>query len=188
MRYLALVAAVVSASLAAPAGADRGFHVEQSAGPASYRGGLAAYGQPRLRVELGLGFRRDAWTLALLGGGIAIEPTADCYTGCGPDGRLGSYFYYGVDVRRAWPLAQLSRPRFSIDVVLHGGPRFFVGDHAMTGYMGPGLAAGTRIEVNAWRMGAFVGVGYDLLAMRIPVDGLVGATPHGVFGFKVGWL
>jgi hypothetical protein len=198
MRYFSVVAvasviALPTTALAEPepsrlARAERGFHMEQGAGPAAYRAGLAAYGQPGLRIELGLGFRRDAWTVALLGGGIALEPATDCYSGCGPDGRHGSYFYYGVDFRRAWPLGRLRGPRLSIDAVLHAGPRYFFGDHALTGYMGPGLGAGARIEVNAWAIGAYVGVGYDLMAMQIAVDGVVGATPHGMFGVKLGWL
>lgn len=190
MRNHPIVCVLAVMAVSSAAGAERAVHLEMGGGAPAYQGGLAAYAGegPRMRLELGVGFRRDQWTVALVGGGIAMEPVDSCASGCGPDGHEGSYYYYGLDLRRAYPLGRAEGPGLGFHLVLQAGPRFFVGDHALTGFMGPGFTAGARIEVDAWALGAFMGVGVDMLAMSMPVDRVVGATPHLSWGIKMGWM
>lgn len=186
MRYLVFVGILGSA---AAAEAD-GVYVEESFGQAAYRGDLAAYseGGNELRVQIGLGYRRGPWTVELVGGGIA----SDMF--CIPCGearmqlpRYGSYIFYGADLRHGWPMPRTQLPGIATRFVMHAGPRYLLGDHALAGYHGPGVHAGAGFECSASILGFFVEAGVDAMWLAGPADRVTGVVPHVAFGAKLGW-
>jgi hypothetical protein len=58
----------------------------------------------------------------------------------------------------------------------------------MEGYRGPGANADVKLEGDAWVIGYFLVAGVDVMAMKIPVDTLIGVAPYAGIGARLGWL
>lgn len=174
----------------APVSADDGIFVEESIGGTSFAGGLAGYGGGGPRIQLGIGVRRGAWGLEVLGGAIVPDLFfIDCYGDeCARTGRRGGYGYFGADLRREVAAARTRYRRLLGRLVVHAGPRMIVGTEALTGYDGFGVSAGASFEGDAYVIGYFVDVGVDAIWMQIPVDHVLGIAPYVRFGGKIGWL
>jgi hypothetical protein len=180
----ALPILLVAAFGTANAEADTGVYFEESFAGASYGGDLAAYGEGGMRFSFGVSIRQDAWSTDLVGGCVLDEYAT-------AERREGNYCFGGFDLRRRWQVNRL-RPfrasRAGLRLSLGGGPRYFEGDGAMTGYRGVGASSSVRLEGDVWVIGYFVTAGVDLMWMRIPVDNLIGVAPFIGGGAKFGWL
>ncbi len=195
MRLLGFLIAITAAT---PALADDGYYIEESAGGGSYRGELSRYGSGEPRVQIGFGVRRGDWTVEAFGTFLVPDLFyidcygAECAYAARPQAGLGAF---GLDLRKRWRLLSLRRwsqpgtyERPGLFVALHGGPRLFVGDHAIEGYVGPGLGGGAAIEGDVWIIGYFIDFGVDVMRLQGDHDAIHGSTPYIMFGGKVGWL
>jgi hypothetical protein len=185
MRAELQIALVLVAALGtANAEADTGFYFEETFTGTAYGGDLAAYGTGGMRFTFGATLRYDDFSMELLGGGILDEYAT-------AERRRGSYWFTGFDLRQTWQANRLRPYRAShagVRISLGGGPRYFEGEGAMTGYRGIGASGNARLEGDVWIIGYFLTAGVDLMWMRIPVDNLVGIATFAGFGAKFGWL
>lgn len=180
MRRLAILVVLLPAAAAT---ADTGISIEETVSGVGYGGDLASYGDSSTRFTFGVVLRQDERALNIVGGCLVDEVSVTWGE--------GAYCFGGFDLRRTWQLNRLNphKPRragFRLSV--EAGPRYFAGNTAMEGYRGPGANADVKLEGDAWLIGYFLVAGVDVMAMRIPVDTLVGVAPYIGIGARVGWL
>jgi hypothetical protein len=182
---LALLVGLGSLGLGtATAQADTGVYVTETFSAASYDFGLSAYGTGGLRFTFSVDIRQDARTTSIVGGCLFNETARAEF-------RQGTYCFAGFDLRHTWQLNKLHPYRAShagVRLSVDAGPRWFNGNEALTGFSGPGASASVRLEGDAWVIGYFLTAGVDAMAMKIPVDSVVGMSPFLGFGAKFGWL
>ncbi len=192
MRFLAI--AIVALGFARGARAD-GFYFSEAIGGAGYTGGLRPYSGSALRFQIGAGWRHGSprhphWAFEFLGGGVDNEGIDPCYEGyerCRVANE-GGFNFVGIDVKRRFPLVQSRWTGLGIRAALHAGPRLYWGQGALTGYDGAGFNVGVALEGDIWVLGYFVDFGVDAVWMSMPVDSVVGTSPHVMFGGRFGWL
>jgi hypothetical protein len=186
MRFL--VAALLVGALDT-AHADRGIYISDTFGPASYRGGLRAYGASGMRGQAGIEFRDGDRALYFLGGAVLVDPQYVEYPVWEIETRNhGSWMFAGFDVKQRWPIVSSRYSRIGVRFAVHAGPRYVWGEDALTGYHGLGVNGGASVEMDIGVIGFYVDTGVDVLYMSIPVDSVSGHSPYFSFGAKLGWL
>jgi hypothetical protein len=136
MRLFA-AAIVCSATLA---NAD-GYFYEQSYGLSSVRGAMAA--GTALHVRLGFGVRVGEVALEpWMAGDLTFDRVGATY-GVGGDPAMGHADITGVGFDARWtaPIGH------ALSIYVRGGPRLGAGDGALSRFVGPGLGAGTGIQI-----------------------------------------
>lgn len=200
MRWLVVALAIAAAT---PAHADSGYFITEALGGGGYQGELARYGDGAPRFHIGIAARRGSWTVEAFGSFSVPDAFAiDCYgVECAYAARpVAGFTAVGADVRRRWRVLSVRRwgkpgvyERPGLFLALHGGPRWFVGDHALAGYRGPGVGGGATVEADLWVIGYFLDFGLDVMRLGPPDDSVPrtavqGSTPYVMFGAKIGWL
>jgi len=189
---ITLAFAAVHLALGMIAARADGFTVDESIGGAAYRGDFANTGSaPRFQIG-GTYMHRD-WGVSVFGVGLAPGfGYIDCYgSECAYAAKpVDGFGIFGTDVKKTFTLlGDLSRWRGRIDMVLHGGPRYFWGSDNIDGYTGPGLGGGAGIDFDMYVIGAYVDFGVDTTVMhRKDSPELAGSLPYVVFGARMGWM
>lgn len=180
-------------ALSSTAGADGGYLAE-SFGGGSYQGDLRDFSTGEFRLGISAGYVRGPWALEV--GGAAYIPDffyIDCYgdeclAAAAPEAGLAVAH---VDVRRAWRVQRSPwTDKIGIDMVLHGGPRWFVGQDALDARRGPGVGGGATLDLNLRILSVFLDTGMDLGVMAGGDDGEVITVrlPYVAFGMRLGWM
>jgi hypothetical protein len=190
MRSAVIAFAAVHAVLGVIAARADGFTIDEAIGGAAYRGDFAG-SAPRFSVA-GT-YMHGAWGASVLGAGFAPNfGYIDCYGAeCAYAAKpVDSFAMFGVDVRHTFPLVHVRRyPRLRIDMVLHGGPRYFWGGDAIDGYAGPGIGGGAGIDFDMAVIGYFVDLGTDTMVMHHGGSPEVaGSLPYILVGGRLGWM
>lgn len=179
-------------AMASPAAAD-GVYVGESLGGASYQGDLSSFGGGAPRLQLAGGYVRGPWAVeASITGMVPDLFYIDCYgdeclAAAAPTPGLTQV---GLDLRRAYRIVYSTwTNKIGLDMVLHGGPRWFVGQDALERFAGPGLGGGAGLDLNLKVFSMFVDLGVDLPLLRSSDgDTLTGRLPYLAFGGRVGWM
>ncbi|MCX5742874.1 MAG: hypothetical protein NT062_10300 [Proteobacteria bacterium] len=182
---------VVLLSLVTIARADGGY-LSESLGGGDFVGELGDHGAGAPRVQLGVGYVRGPWAVELsLAAFMPDFGYIDCYGDeCVEASRpKAGLVQVGLDLRRAYRVVYSTWTRhIGLDLFVHGGPRWFVGQDGLSGYGGPGIGGAAGAELNVKVVGMFVELGLDLVMMRDRGDQMTGRIPSVAFGVRFGWL
>lgn len=175
---------------AAVAHADGGYFTE-SLGGASLGGDFARFpGAPRL--AFGGGYVHGPWAVELSVAGLVPDLFfIDCYgeecaSALAPEAGMTEV---NLDLRKSWRVIYSKwTNKIGLDFVLHGGPRFVVGEDALADYNGAGVGGGAALDLDLKVFSMFVDFSADWLVLTGPGDPYAGEVRSVSIGGRLGWM
>ncbi|MDB4952507.1 MAG: hypothetical protein JWO36_76 [Myxococcales bacterium] len=143
MSKMRIAGIVIACAVARAAHAD-GFFYEESFGVSSARGGAAPTLSSGLHLRLGVGMRTGDLVLEMSAAGdLAFDRDGATLVVFGGTPKPGHSDLSGI----GFDVKYLAVLRHGLELYVRGGPRIASVDGTMGGYTGPGIGAGTGIQL-----------------------------------------